>query len=370
MSIEDTFFGCGETPIWIPSTFDHAGLSKCISCTVRLTAKLAGPGNVTTRDDGLLVNENPTTTLTINGIQHSLVETILSFPGGHRYSERQTPCVAELFLYFQNTREFTEHVCLAIPLDIGEGESNAYFSTLDAIRNDRPTVASVLPTGSKYIMYKGADLRGRTGKDSRPRNLCDPVKKVITYYLSLTPSLILAKDYSRLQKRAGTVAGPPKPASEVVQSRLLRLGTLIDTIKIDTVTKENGSGISTNAMKCYKLDPTRDIVKDKVYVGGVDRPGDRTLAEELEQATTQFSDTTTYTSDASIKPGDIEKTLGIVLGVIVGIVICSLIAYMLWKHVFTNYLSVQELYNIPVSASKISQSLPSIPSISNIFPSK
>jgi len=384
MSIEDNLFTCGETPIWIPSTFDENALPKCISCTVRLTAKLAGPGNVNTRAEGLLLNENPTVTLALNGIQHSLVETILTFPGAHRYKGRPNPCVAELFLYFQNTRDFTQHACVAIPLDIGKGSTNRYFSTLDTgIRNDRPTVASVFPTESKYLLYKGADLRGRTGDDPRPRALCEPVKKVITYYLALTPSLILAKDLARLQALSGAAdavgkaTGPPKPVSEVVQARLLRLGTLVDEIKIDTTSDDakTDAGISTNAMKCYKLDPSKDIVKEKVYVGGVDRPGDRTLAEELAKATTQFSED--EASNGSIKPGDIENTLGIVMGVIVGVVVCAVLAYLLWKHVFTNYLQTQRLYNVPISATSITESLPKvsgiagIPSIRTIFcPSK
>lgn len=373
MSIEDTFYTCGETPIWIPSTFDENAFAKCVSCTVRLTAKLAGPGNVTSHQQGLLLNENPTVTLTVNGIQHTLIETILSFPGGHRYKGSQNPCVAELFLYFQNTREFTQHTCLAIPLEVGKGTSNSYFSTLDTgIRNDRPTVSSVLPTGSKYLMYRGADLRGRTGKDPKPRNLCEPVKKVITYYLSMHPSLILAKDLLRLQTRAGIIPGPPKPDSEIVQGRLLRIGTLIDEIKIDGVALEEKKdpGISTNTMKCYKLDPAKDIVKDKVYVGNAEKPGDRTLAEELEKATTQFSEDES-SNKASVKPGDIERILGIVMGIIVGIIVCAVIAFLLWKYVFTNYLRVQRLYDVPLSASKITTSLPSLPSIPNIIcPSK
>jgi Arc/MetJ family transcription regulator len=362
--IEDTFFTCGETPIWIPSTFDTSTLSPCVSCTVRLTAKLAGPGNVSAREDGLLLNENPTVTLTINGIQHTLVESILTFPGAHRYSGQQSPSVAEVFLYFQNTREFTQHVCLAIPLVIGQGASNAYFSTLDTgIRKDRPTVASLVPD-SNYLMYKGADLRGRTGKDSKPRALCEPVKKTLTYYLALSPSSILAKDYERLMARAGT-AGPPKPASEVVQSRLQRLGTLIESIRIDA-DKAHGAtdgGITTKAMKCYKLDPKKDIVNDKVYVG-TKRPGDRTLAEELEQAS-QGSESESEYESGTIKPGDIEQTLGIVLGVIVGVVVCAVIAYVLWKYVFTNYLAVQKLYDVPISASKLTEALP-IPSLPSL----
>jgi hypothetical protein len=167
-------------------------------------------------------------------------------------------------------------------------------------------------------------------------------------------------------KPAGLV-GPPKPVSEVVQARLLRLGTIVDQIKIDTVArddKKTDGGISTNAMKCYKLDPSKDIVKEKVYVGGVDRPGDRTLAEELASATTQFSED--EASNASIKPGDIENTLGIVMGVIVGVVVCAVIAYLLWKHVFTNYLQTQRLYNVPISATSITESLPKLSGIAGI----
>jgi hypothetical protein len=156
-------------------------LAKCLSCTVRLTSKIAGPGNVTTRADGLLLNENPTTSISVNGIMHNLVETILTFPGAHRLQNNQSPPVAELFLYFQNNRDFSQHLCLALPLDVGKGDANFYFASLDTgVRNDRPTVGSILPPGAKYIMYKGADLRGRTNSDPRPKGLCTPVKRIIT----------------------------------------------------------------------------------------------------------------------------------------------------------------------------------------------
>jgi hypothetical protein len=368
MSIEDTFFSCSETPIWIPSTFNLDSLAKCISCTVRLTSKLAGPGNVNAREDGLLLNENPTTTMSVNGIMYNLVETILTFPGGHRLQNNPNPSVAELFLYFQNSRDFTQQLCLALPIDIGKGDSNLYFSTLDTgIRNDRPTIGSILPVGANYIMYKGADLRGRTGKDSRPSAFCNPVKKVITYYLCLKPIQIAANDFARLQKRAGAnISGPPKPQSEIVQSRLMRLGTLIDEIKVETeIPTPKDGGIATNALKCYKLDPSKDIIQNKVYIGNAKNPNQDTLEKELERASSDFSEDPV--SNASIKPGDIEKTLGIVLGIIIGVIVCSVIAYVIWKYAFSNYLSAQQLYNNPISASSITQSLPSLPSVSNIL---
>jgi hypothetical protein len=363
MSIEDTFFTCSETPIWIPSTFNNDSLAKCISCAVRLTSKIAGPGNVTSRADGLLLNENPTVTIAVNGIMYNLVETILTFPGAHRLQNNQNPSVAELFLYFQNTRDFTQHLCLALPVDVGNGDANFYFASLDTgIRKDRPTIGSILPAGAKYIMYKGADLRGRTNADPRPTNMCAPVKRIITYFLCLTPLKITASDYGRLQARAGKIAGPPKPQTEVVQSRLLRIGTLIDEIKVEketATTKAKDGGIATNAMKCYKLDPAKDIIENKVYVGNADKPTDNTLAKELERATTDFTED--EAADAAIKPGDIERALGTALGIIVSVVVCAVIAYLVWKYIFRNYLAVQKLYNNPISASAITNKLPSLP---------
>ena len=337
-------FSCAETPVWFSSQFSANTLEKCISCTLRLTAQLPGPGTVSPRIEGLLVDENPLATLTINGIQHSLLETVLTFPGAHRLVGRQSPCEAELTCYFRSVSDISKYACLCIPLDIGSGASTSYFSTLDTgVRKDRPTLASVLPTGSLFS-YVGPDMRGRSGADSTPRKFCDPVAQRVTYYVYMNASKISAADYTRLQTRAGAARkGPPKPASPPVLTRCDRLITMIDGLIVGSSgSKGSSAGIPTKALKCYKLDRDADIKEDAVYVGGAAAVS-TTLDKELAATDLSLDDAT----KASVQPGDIERWIGAALGILIGVVLCAAIAYLIWKYTFSNYLPVQKLYANP-----------------------
>lgn len=357
--MEDNYFGCSETPLWLPPAFNIQEIQKCNSCTLRLTAALAGPGLVKPHTNGLTIDENPTVSLAVNGIDHNLTETILTFPGAHKFPDRQNPCDAELFLFFQNTRDSSKQTCLAIPLDIGSGDANPYFKTLtNIVQNNRPTVDTVIPKDTKLLMYPGADIRGRSKDNPRPTNQCEPVKRVVTYYVCMTPANIASGDYSRLIGLAGPGRiGPTKPRANVLITRLRTLGTFIEGL---TITEKNTlhGGVETKSMKCFRLDKDRDVIGSKVYVG--DQKIRRTLDQELQEPKDAEED---INADASIRPGDIESVLAIVLGVTVGIIVCATIAFYIWKYCFTNYLQAQKLYNSPISAASLSLKLPSLPTL-------
>ena len=363
MSLEDNYFGCGETPLWLPPAFNIQEIQKCNSCTLRLTSALAGPGLVRPHTNGLTIDENPTVSLGVNGIDHNLLETILTFPGAHRFPNQQEVSDAELFLFFQNTRDSSKQIALAIPLNIGPGDTNLYFKTLtNVVQNNRPTVDTVIPKGTKLLMYPAADIRGRSKDNPRPDAQCDPVKRVITYYLCMTPAKIASGDYSRLIGLAGPGRmGPAKPRTDVLLTKLRSLGTMIEELLITEKSKPRTTrdGVDTKSMKCYRLDKDRDVIGSKVYVGDQAKPG-RTLDQELVEPNEVMEDINT---DASIRPGDIENTLAIVFGISVGLIVCATIAYYLWKYCFTNYVQAQGLYNSPLSASSLSFKFPSLPTL-------
>jgi len=364
----DNAFGCAETPVWIPSGFNITRIPPCGSCDLRLIAKLAGPGNVTPLPEGLLINENPTASLRINGLGHNLVAAILTFPGAHRLPDRQEVCDAELMLYFQNDRDSTKHVCLCLPVDAGVGIGTRYFGTLaTGILKGRPTVETLIPAGATFISYKGADMRGRDAKRSRLRSKCDPVSSFVTYYLCLKPIYISPIDYKRLKTRfleEDTYVGPVKPLADAVVDRLIRIGLFVSGIKVgeDNVVAKT----STNNLKCYKIDPGRDIKDGRVYVGGEKAPK-RTLQDELAMkddglagegdALGEFA-----SKSGTIKPGSIEKILAIVIGVTIGLILCATIAYFVMRKTFDNYIPASHLYNGTVKASMLSLKLPSLPS--------
>jgi hypothetical protein len=342
----DNLFTCSETPLKFPQTMDIKNLYPCTSCILRLNAEVAGLGNVTADETGLVLNENPQTTLTVNGISHNLLEAFMYIPGAHRLPGQQDVHSLEVALYFRDGAG-QKTVCLCIPVQVGA--DNPYFAALNQMVSKRPSVGSLVSPTSSIISYRGADMRGRTGQDSRPRTKCDPVARVVTYYVVMTPSSISEADYKRLEGVAGggggARKGPPKAILEVIESRY-KLLTRIDGIKVVNTPAAANNGIDTKAMKCYRLNKDRDVVNDKVYIGG-SGPGS-TLENELKDAGATQADGED-SKDTSIQPGDIEKWVGIVIGATVGIILVACLIYLIWSRTFRNYVNVQKMYETPVS---------------------
>ena len=339
--MSDSIFSCNETPLKCPQTMDVLRVYPCISCKLRLNAEIPGPGNVTKHDVGLLLNENTQTTLTINGIQHNLLQSFIYLPGAHRLPGQQDPYPLEVALYFR-TGDGQKEVCLCIPVKVGE--SNPYFAALNTVVRDRPTVGTLVSRTGSILSYRGADMRGRNGRDSRPRTQCSPVAKVITYYVVMTPTNISAAEYQQLQEIAKGANGPPIAITEVIESRY-KLMSRIDGINVvnkpQAPTKDRG--VDTKAMKCYRLDKDKDVIDDKVYIGG---PGS-TLHKELAGSDAAQADGAD-SNEASIQPGDIEKWVGIIIGVTIAILIVAFIIYLVWSGTFRNYGNVQQMYDSPL----------------------
>lgn len=346
-TIAASYFGCAETPVWFPNDVTADRVPDCKSCKLRLVSPVAGPGTVSPRVEGLLVDENPLATLSVNGIQHNLVETILMISGAHKLPGRTEVCKAELACYFQSSKDFSQHVCLSLPVDIGTGEANQYFATLGGATSGRPVLSKIVPPKANYMLYRGADLRGRSARSNVPSAFCDPVKRVTTYYVCLTPIFITNADYTRLVGRAGKdCVGPPKPLTPVVISRLTSLASLVNGILIGAPkplgpggTQPEGPGYPTKAVKCYRVDPARDIRDDKVYVGGAGTP--TSLKKELAVEDDR----------GGIFPGDLQRWISKTLGIVLSIILAAFAFVMIFSSVFKNYKEAQTLYDVnPLSA--------------------
>jgi hypothetical protein len=366
-SIQDSYFGCAESPVHIPENYKLSQIPPYKSATLRLVSQIAGPGTITPRADGLGVDENPTASFSMNGVQYNLRECVLMLGGAHRLAGRPSPCVAELAVYFTSVDDGRTSVCLCLPIDVGVGAANKYFATLgESTFKGRPTLGSIVPASAQFLVYRGADLRGRTASSSQPRSFCDPVRTITTYYVCMTPILMAAPDYQRLKTRAGKgLVGPPKPLAPLPQSRITQLCSLVNGIALVAAPPLKGAvgavgavgsatpgdpGIPTAAMKCYRLNPDRDIVNGKIYVGGKGVPFNPGSDSDIDIAG----------DEPTIKPGDIQRWIGIIIGVVVGILLCAFIAVKLYGTTFTNYFGVQNLYKSPVSAAALTSAFPTI----------
>lgn len=362
MSLNDNFFGCAETPLWTPNMFQMSSIPVCESCVLRLTAHAAGVGAI---NQNLEFQESPLTTLSVNGLQYNVLISKLVMPGAHKLGNMRTPYPAELLFYFQSTTQNNKFICLCIPVDIGEDDSNTYFSTLtNDVRKNRPTLAILLEESNSFISYDGVALEYRNENSPRPRDFCDPPRTIITYYVSLSPANMTESDFNRF-KQLNKAAGPPKPTTTAITSRITKLCTIVEGIKLDESPVQTDSsgqgGVSTKAMKCFRLDKKNDIVNNRVYVDGKNKPGTRLSDELLKAANGEDSDLMLEKKDASIQPGDVEKALGIILGIIVGLVIASTIAVIIYKYIFKNYLESQKLYAKIPSTADLVLPMPALP---------
>jgi hypothetical protein len=354
-TIATTFFGCAETPVWQSNGFNYNDVPECKSCSLRLVSPVIGTGVITPRSDGLLVDENPLCTLSVNGIQYNLAETILMIGGAHCLPGRTEPSKAELACYFKSSRDFSVIACLSFPIEIGTGTGNTYFKALGTLEAGRPVLNKIVPSDPTFLLYRGADLRGRTARNKVPSSFCDPVKSIVTYYVCLKPIYMTNGDYQRLVARAGAkLIGPPTPLTPVVNSRMKELASRVKGIAIGgpspykgvTEGALGGPGYPTKSMKCFRLDPNRDIVKDKVYVGGKGSPTD--LATEIKH----------MDEDPGILPGDLQNWLSGALGFGVALILAAFTFVFIFTRVFNNYTEAQHLYDEnPISAHTITHKM-------------
>ncbi len=321
-------FECNETPLKLSTLGSD---SECKSCTLRLTAPLPGDGTVSPDPLGLNVNENPTVTLAENGLQYNLRTATLSFPGAHMLPGETAVPNAELLLSFMSVHDGVSTIVLCIPVKQGIGETNRYFATLG--RNplsNRPTLQTLLrnDVDVPLVQYTGPTLVGRTKNSPPPDAVC---AKLVKYYVYTSAVFITERDYARLKAIAGSPAGPAIPSTEVTPQRYRDLCKIVKSITYNDPApyKSSDGGVNVAAMKCYRLDPDKDIRDGKVYVGGDDSTGLQTELAEGEAADTSAT--------LDMKPGQTQKWVGIVLGVLLGLAVVFVLIAFIWGIGFSGF---------------------------------
>jgi hypothetical protein len=342
--ISDYYFTCAETPLWFPTEVKDTGtLKKCTSCTVRLTSHIAGPGKLTPSVDGFLVDENTQVFLSYNGLSHTLKETRLVMPGLHRLPGESAVSVAELMFIFQGDYENAVTYCLCAPVLVGKGHGNDYFKTLSLNSTPkRPTMSSLFNHDVSYIQYTGAPIVGRTAKSLIPKPICEPVSQKIRYIVSLKKFFITTTDLDRLNRlKAKSFEGACKPTFAAPVGRINTIASIVpeiivESMPVKTSSMEESGKIPTAAVKCRRIDIQNDIKDNVLYVEGDAHP-ESTLADELNAAAD--SSKIMGVKEDGIKPGKIQKAIGIFLGIFVGVVLSATLAYYALKYTFPNYES-------------------------------
>ena len=297
-----------------PSGFDMSTLVEDTSATLRLISQSPGPGTVSTTPDGLLIEENVTTELLINRPENSQngkfrytqFDTRFYIPAAH--SLPNISADAEYCIYFKNA--FNQKIaCLVLLCKKGAlTDSTApYFMTLSAAANpNRPVLSTLFSPTDSFVEYVGADLRGRTRSAPIPKDKCDPVKQYVTYYICTTP-ISLGPAFQALQTLLSPTNNTGPPQQLTPSSNLMKYVSLVKGIQVGDPTANPGS---TSALKCYRIDPVKDVVDGKIKIKSSPTS---TLAQELAA----LDGSTATPSSDTILPGDVGEYIGIAIGVLV-----------------------------------------------------
>lgn len=346
-------FGCADTPISFPPNFKLTSIVPDTTTKLRLIPFAPGPlsGNLDAKNSGIIVDENPNTELLISNpdnsknaqYRYSQYDTRLYIPSSHKLPG--VNAVGEYCIFFRNQADASKLVCLSLVLVEGlKSDSTVpYFNlvgttTLGHIK--RPLLTTLFSPDDMFIEYVGADLRNRTKLDATPTNQCD-APTFVTYFVCTTPVSFggenLARFYSALQllppaspnalptprldisSPPGPSLGPPQPSSAGTYN-LFKYVSLVKGIQIGYPTKGSSgpNGTQTSALKCYRIDPAKDISGGQVVIKSA---AAGTLAQELGVPAEE-------TVGKSVEAGDIETYVAATVGGVLGVV--GIIGLVLW----------------------------------------
>lgn len=354
VQLTDNFLDCQQSPLNYTADADQYETLRenqpCGNCKIRISSLIAGTGFVRPHPQGLSF-DSPQTALEFNGVRHSIIECVLTFPAMHHIDVSGVVKFAdisdaELQVKFRGDTSATlnSFYTLVIPINTKiTGKGVDLFASLDTLGRSKPTMGSVLPTGP-FLMYKGVDIDGLTV--SNKNSACADTRQKVNYLVSLTPLHMLPVDLIRLKKRAGVTdtssEGNAAKAGTSVTTKLPLLSYIPSiTVNSSLVPKTVQNGyVQTAQVKCRPL-AAGDIKGDKVYVGG---PGTyRSLEEELKTGGDPTGALTV--PDASFDVSRVESILAITIGVIVGIVVVSLIGWGVFR-MSKRYLAMTRLYDL------------------------
>ena len=351
-----TGLSCVETPLQIPTTLKPSDLARCSSCTIDFSAPNAGPKSLNTRsgNDGIGVDESPLASITINGTNYALYDTVLWKVAAHRGFNSDPSYDMEMNLYFRSIYDSTKIIAVAIPIIINNSKSMGYFNELANQNSTKRTftLESIVSKDQPVLMYKGMDLRGRSAAAPVAAPQCNDIQASMTWYI-FGHAFIASTDASRIREiNFASNVLPPVPSTISTLERVRAMSMIIPKITIRSATALTGARASsenmilTRALQCQRINPSKDVKGDAVYLKG---PPEGTLADEMDKSAALDESLDTLTGEVGTRARSIEDTLAIIIGVALGIVLFSTVAYFLLTRVYKNFVPtvLNELKTIP-----------------------
>jgi len=342
---------CAQTPPQFTTTIPPIDLlsNSYGNAGLRLSALVAGPGlisNPGNNSGGIVVDENPQSVLTVNGIQYNFLE-MRFFHGAHKVfvlPSGSTPASAplEAYIFFHNTNN--KIVCLVLPIGIdsktGTGAS-AYINLLAATTGQMGAILTTLfqdLSGSNNGKSFNAQNEVLTylGQDVRSLAMCDPSSTAypVTYFFimndpstKLISSTITQDEFNKLTNNtlstAPTMNLPGNRISLTDASLLRKYPGGMFFISIGGKGTQQQIPInSLESLKCYPVNPKKNIQNNTLYL---DENGVPTTLESELGTSASPRDLTAVPSGWAISPAAVE---GIIAGV-VALMLAS-IGFTLW----------------------------------------
>jgi hypothetical protein len=330
-------FSCAETPLNVNPTLLYNEAEPYYSYFGKFNSPEVGPMilKVPTNGSGLIIEENNQNSFSKNGVQYSLVDCRLYAPGLHNVLG--TKGVAELCMFFQNVKSSTPSICVCVPIYVDDVRGASYFSQLRKWFD--PTIPNRQPLGSLFtfgssdaIEYTGADIRFLSINNRRPSNICQDNN--FTNYLTLytvlkTPIYIKLEDFQKFASISEFAIALVAPVATIeFHNNFVFKQKFVRLCKDIQFTFKDGKTKKQSALKCYNIDPTKDVGPDGIINLSKAKESEKSIDETIKSLTTDIN--------TKIEPGlsmsSIEVIIAIVIAVIAAIIILGLIGYGVFKY--------------------------------------
>jgi len=348
---------CTETPFRPPKTISRTDLAVCNSCKLIFNGSNVGPKDLRPLEKGgLLLNESPLIQVQYNERTYGLSKTYLWQQGIHRNFKADVNYDLELNLYFRDIYFPDKLLAIVIPITIDNSRGKEYFSEING--GVRSFAMDTLIEDGEVLVYKGIDLQNRDDAKIQTAPQCQSLDSNLTW-LVLPTTFIKSSDAAKIRSvplpKTNTL---PLPDHEITLARARQMCMLIPKIELKTVVdaksiitaekNKNTDVFLTRALQCQRIDPSKDVKGDAVYLNK--NQGGSTLTEELDNAA-NLNKPIDGGSTGSFRAKVIEDYIGIIVGTILGIILIALLAYFIYTRVFKGYVSTVESADHLVSAA-------------------
>ena len=367
-------FPCNQTPLEFQDAFDLSGITMLSNpfgnAGLRVWSLIKGAGNLSVPFDGVgvTVDENIQNSFTLNGVSYNLIDMRI-IEGAHKIfpwanisgqvgsvlskTGVYSTAPLEIHIFFKNN--LNQIISLVLPIAIDDTKksyASTYINSLNTSSGSTPLLSSLFkdlsgatPTETSFsfnsnnvvLQYIGQDIRTYGTVTCDPSSIVNPVTYIVIMNdigdfteknknaTNLISSTITSNDYNAFVQKVrnvnarlalpGSIQEIDSSAGNLSKLSAYPSGVLYIT---NSNTGEGSSTISTSAVKCYPVDPSKNVKAGQLYLDMNGVPKD-TLADEIATPYTIPDSTPSFWASAT----GIETIVGIIIAIIFVLVIAT-----------------------------------------------